>query len=302
MSDRTTFGRIADVWAEHVCALARRTLEANACSALRVDQLAHWRRLHQLDTVMIVAALEARERLHSEPAPFPLRDFVSLMQRGGCYESTMALVRRCFAASAEFGLVRMEGRPRRVRMGATDVSGWLIGVRQIGEQLRDASRAWADACGPARRGAPIRDWDTARCLSLMVDAGLAPGRPVFQREVLRHMLDEDGGLLRRYAIETTIARRSFDLRARARLALARRRAVLVAHGVLVAEFTRVNDVRLTLTPQGAVYHAALLRGTARLEETVAPSRASGDHAVTPFQGVSGFRDVRSGRTPEHVPA
>ena len=69
MRRRTTFGQIADVWAEHVCPLARQVLEANACSALRIDQLAHWRRLHQLDTIMIVAGLEVRERRHVESPP-----------------------------------------------------------------------------------------------------------------------------------------------------------------------------------------------------------------------------------------
>ena len=260
MGRRTALGYAADTWAELVCPFAKRALEANDRGTHRSDRLARWRRLHQLDTILAATYLEARERRFGENAPFLLQDFIPPMQRGGNRASTMACARRRFTALAEFDLVRIEGRPQRVRMGLTDHPHWPESVRQLGERLVQAFDAWTDACGPARTGDPIRDSDTARCFAHMVDAGFAPGRPIRQGEVLNDMLDEARGLSKRHEIEQMIVpRRTFDLRARTRVALTRRRDVLVDHGVLTVKYDGVKDTMLTLTGKGEIFHAAAQR-------------------------------------------
>lgn len=261
MRHRTALGYAADTWAELVCPLAERALEANDHGTHQCDVLARWRRLHELDTILAATYLEARERNFGEHAPFLLRDFVPVMQRGGARESTMACVRRRFTALAEFNLVEIEGRPQRVRMGLANYRGWPEGVRRVGERLVQAFNAWTDACGHAQAGDPLRDSDTARCFAHMVDAGIAPGRPILQSEVLNDMLHENRWLSRRHEIEKIVARRSFDLRARTRVAITRRRDVLVDHGVLTVETSGAKETTLTLTRKGEILHAAVHRVT-----------------------------------------
>ena len=201
--------------------------------------------------------LEARERSYPEHRPFRLKDFVDVMQRTGTHESTIASIRRRYTALAEFGLAHLEGHPQRVRLDRDRHPGWPQSARTIGAQIADALDAWARACAPAEQGMPIRDSDTARCLAHMIDAGLAPGHPISQAQVLTDMLDESRGLAKRHRIETHLANRTFDLRARVRVAFTRRRDILAAHGIVTVHHAGARRTILTLTHKGRAFHAAL---------------------------------------------